>query len=133
VQSVVSGTTEIGTTALASGHAQIKGGLVRAIAFTGAERWFDLPDVPTMQEIGYPDFISDTFQGFFAPAGTPSAIIDRLARETVPIMMQPEIQERLRAAGFAVRPMGASGLADRVAREVPRWRDLIERAGIERQ
>lgn len=133
VQAVASGTTEIGVTALASAHAQIKGGLVRALALTGTERWFDLPEVPTMQEAGFPGFVSETFQGLFAPAGTPAAVIERLAREAVAVMRQDEVQARLRGAGFLIRPNGPEALATRLAHEVPMWRDLIERAGIERQ
>ena len=133
VQAVVSGTTEIGTTALASGHAQVKGGLVRAVALTGTQRWFDLPDVPTMAELGFADFVSETFQGFFAPAGTPQPILDRLAREGSAIMAVPETQARLRAAGFAIPADPVTALQQRVAREVPMWREVIERAGIEKQ
>ena len=133
VQAVISATTEIGVTALASGHAQIKGGLVRALALTGTQRWFDLPDVPTMEQAGYPDFVSETFQGFFAPAGTPAAIIERLAREASTVMGQPETQARLRAAGFAIPADPEAAIRRRVEREVPMWRDIIERAGIERQ
>ena len=133
VQAVISGTTEIGVTALASGHAQIKGGLVRALALTGTQRWFDLPDVPTMAEVGFADFVSETFQGFFAPAGTPQAIVDRLARESSVVMGQPETQARLRAAGFAIPADAPAALRRRVEREVPMWRDVIERAGIEKQ
>ena len=131
VQAVISGTTEIGCTALASAHAQIKGGLVRALALTGTERWFDLPDLPTMQELGFSGFVSETFQGFFAPAGTPPAVVERLAQETLPVMRQPETVARLRGAGFLLRPAGPAGLAARVAQEVPMWRDLIRRAGIQ--
>ena len=133
VQAVVGGTTEIGVTALASAHAQIKGGLLRSLALTGTQRWFDLPDVPTMAEIGFADFVSETFQGFFAPAGTPQAIVDRLAREGRQVMAQPETQARLRAAGFAIPADPVAALRQRVAREVPMWREVIERAGIEKQ
>ncbi len=130
VQAIVSGTTEIGVTALASSHPQIKGGLLRPIALTGTERWFDLPDLPTMQEAGFPGFVSETFQGLFAPAGTPAPIIERLARDAVAAMSQPEPQARLRNAGFVIRPHGPQALAARMAREVPMWRELIQRAGI---
>lgn len=133
VQAIISATTEIGVTALASSHGQIKGGLLRPLALTGTERWFDLPDVPTMQEAGFPDFVSETFQGLYAPAGTPPAIIERLARDAVAVMGQAETQTRLRNAGFIIRPNGPAALAARTAREVPMWRELIERAGIERQ
>ena len=54
-------------------------GTLRALAVTGPQRWFDMPDVPTMLELGYAGFVSDTFHGMLAPAGTPAEIVDRLA------------------------------------------------------
>ncbi|HYF07306.1 MAG TPA: tripartite tricarboxylate transporter substrate-binding protein [Acetobacteraceae bacterium] len=133
VQAIVSGTTEIGVTALASSHGQIKGGLLRPLALTGTERWFDLPELPTMQELGYPGFVSETFQGLFAPAGTPAPVIERLARDAVAVMRQEEVQARLRNAGFVIRPEGPAALAARVAREVPMWGELIRRAGLQQE
>jgi len=130
VQALLAGNTEIGATALASSHSQIKAGRLRALALTGPERWFDLPDVPTMLELGYPDFVTETFHGLFTPAGTPDAINARLAREAMAVMSQPETLSRMQAAGFVVRPNGPQALATRVSREVTMWRELIARAGI---
>jgi len=86
-----------------------------------------------MDQAGFPDFVSETFQGFFAPAETPQAIVDRLAREGSAIMAESETQARLRAAGFAMPADAPAALRRRVAHEVPMWRDVIERAGIEKQ
>ncbi|MEI6160836.1 MAG: tripartite tricarboxylate transporter substrate binding protein [Roseococcus sp.] len=130
VQALLAGTTEIGATALASSHAQIKAGSLRALALTGPERWFDLPDVPTMRELGNADFVTETFLSLFAPAGTPTPIVARLAREVVTVMGDADTRTRMRNAGFIVRPDGPEALANRVAREVPAWRALIARAGI---
>lgn len=130
VQALLAGTIEIGATALASSHAQIKAGPLRALALTGPERWFDLPEVPTMRELGHADFVTETFLSFFAPAGTPAPIVERLAREAIAVMGDSETRARMRNAGFIVRPDGPAALAQRVAREVPAWRDLIARARI---
>jgi tripartite-type tricarboxylate transporter receptor subunit TctC len=130
VQALLAGTVEIGATALASSHAQIKAGNLRALALTGPERWFDLPDVPTMRELGHADFVTETFLSFFAPAGTPAPIIERLAREAANVMGDPETRARMRNAGFIVRPDGPEALANRVTREVAAWRDLTTRARI---
>jgi tripartite-type tricarboxylate transporter receptor subunit TctC len=130
VQALLAGTVEIGATALASSHAQIKAGNLRALALTGPERWFDLPEVPTMRELGHADFVTETFLSFFAPAGTPAPIIERLAREAANVMGDPETRARMRNAGFIVRPDGPEALANRVTREVAAWRDLTTRARI---
>ena len=68
---VLEGTIQVGSVALPPAEPLIKDGQLRALAVTGAQRWFSLPDVPTMIESGYPNFISDTFNALFAPAGTP--------------------------------------------------------------
>ena len=133
IQSLLSGTTQVGCTALPPAHAQIKAGALRALAITGEQRWPDLPEVPTMLELGWEGFVSETFQGLLAPAGTPAAIIDRLARETVAGLADPATRDRLLNAGFGIRAAGPEGLAQRIAQEVPLWRELIMRAGIEQQ
>jgi tripartite-type tricarboxylate transporter receptor subunit TctC len=130
VQALLAGTTEIGATALASSHAQIKAGALRALALTGPERWFDLPEVPTMRELGFPGFVSETFLSLHVPAGTPGPAVDRLAREATAVMGEAQVQARMRNAGFIVRPDGPAALGARVAREVPAWRELIARARI---
>jgi tripartite-type tricarboxylate transporter receptor subunit TctC len=130
VQALLAGTTEIGATALASSHAQIQAGRLRALALTGPERWPELPDVPTMRELGYADFVTETFFSFAAPAGTPHPIIERLARDAAAVLAVPETRARMQAAGFILRPNGPEALA---AREVPMWRELIARAGIQQE
>ena len=76
--------------ALPPAHSLIKAGTLRALALTGEQRWHDLPDVPTMIELGYEGFVSETFQGLLAPAGTPQPIVDRLYREYTAAAGLPE-------------------------------------------
>jgi tripartite-type tricarboxylate transporter receptor subunit TctC len=133
VQSLLGAVTPVGVTALPPSQPHIKSGAFKALAMTSAERWPDLPDVPTMLELGYPGFISETFQGLLAPAGTPPAIIARLEREVVAVLRDPAIGARLQVAGFGIRAGGPAELAGRIEREVPLWRDLIVQANIPRQ
>lgn len=133
IQAILSQTTPVGTTALPPAHPHIKSGALRALAVTGERRWFDLPDVPTMIEAGYPDIVSETFQGMYAPAGTPDAIVQRVAAETLAVLKEQEVADKLRAVGFDVRAAGPKGLASRVAKEVPMWHDLIKQSKIEQQ
>ena len=79
IQALLANTTPVGITALPPAHPHIKSGALRALAITGEKRWFDLPDVPTTEEAGYKGLVSETFQGMFAPAGTPAPIIQRVA------------------------------------------------------
>jgi tripartite-type tricarboxylate transporter receptor subunit TctC len=133
IQALIANTTPVGITALPPAHPHIKSGALRALAITGEKRWFDLPDVPTMQEAGYPDLVSETFQGMYAPAGTPADIVQRVARDTLDVLKDPPVVEKLRGIGFDVRARGPQGLAERVAREVPMWRDIIVQSHIELQ
>lgn len=132
LQAILSGTVPIMCAALPGAHPLILNGDVRALAVTGPERWYDLPEVPTMIEAGYKDFLSDTFHGMLAPAGAPPEIVDRLAAAVLEILRQPAFHEQLRSLGFEVIGNGPDGLRRRIEREVPRYRELIVKAGIER-
>ena len=130
VQALLGGVTQVAVTALPPAHPQIETGAVKALAVTGLHRWFDLPDVPTMVELGYKDFIAETFQAFMAPAKTPPDIIARLAAKSVEVLKTPAIGEQLLNNGFEVIANGPDGLRQRIADEVPKWRDIIAKAGI---
>jgi tripartite-type tricarboxylate transporter receptor subunit TctC len=132
LQAILSGTVPVACASLPGAHPLILNRDVRALAVTGSERWYDLPDVPTMIELGYPDFVSDTFHGVFAPAGTPPDIVERLAAVLLEALRQPGLHEQLRSQGFEVIGNGPDGLRRRIEVELPRYRDLIVKAGIER-
>jgi len=132
LQAILSGTVPLMCGSLPGAHPLILNHDVRALAVTGAERWYDLPDVPTMIELGYKDFLSDTFHGMLAPAGTPPEIVERVAAVSIAALRQPAFHEQLRTLGFEVIGNGPDGLRRRIEIELPRYRDLILKAGIER-
>jgi tripartite-type tricarboxylate transporter receptor subunit TctC len=131
IQAILGGTTQLAFAALPPAHPYIEQGSLKALAVTGARRWFDLPDVPTMVELGYKDFITDTFQGFLAPAKTPPDIIELLSAKSIEILKRPAISEQLRNNGFEVIANGPDGMRKRIEDEVPKWRDIIAKAGIQ--
>src|SRR3982075_1559230 len=130
IQAILSGTTQVAFAALPPAHPHIESGALTALAVTGAHRWFDLPDVPTMVELGYKDFISDTFQGFLAPAKPAPAIVELLSAKSIEILKRPKIAEQLRNDGFEVLANGSEGMRKRIEDEVPKWRDIVAKAGI---
>src|SRR5689334_15262366 len=132
MQAVLGGVVPLMCASLPGAHPSILAGTARALAVTGAQRWYDMPDVPTMLELGYAGFVSDTFHCMLAPAGTPSDIVDRLAGASLAALKQPDFHGKLRTLGFEVIGKGPDGLRRRIAEEVPRFRDLIARAGIQR-
>ncbi len=131
LQALLTQTVQLVTNAVPTSESVARQGTIRALAVSGEKRWPSLPDVPTLVESGYPGFVTDTFAGLFAPAGTPKDIVDRLAKATQQALARPEVAARARQAGFQVIGGGPEVLAARVAREVPFNRDIITRAGIE--
>jgi len=127
---ILGGDVEIGSMALANIHPGVKAGQYKGIAVTGARRWHDLPDVPTVQESGYDNFDLDTIFILMAPTGTPKAIIDRVAKESIAILTRPEVEKRIQGMGFEVLAKGPDVLAARIAREVPFYKDIVAKAGI---
>jgi len=130
IQAVLGGITQLACAALPPAHPYIESGALKALAVTGANRWFDLPDVPTMVELGYKDFIADTFQGFLAPVKTPPEIVTLLSTSAIKILKTPAIAEQLRNDGFEVLANGPDGMRKRIEDEVPKWRDVVAKAGI---
>ena len=130
IQSILAGTVQVCSAALPPAHPHIESGALKALAVTGARRWFDLPNVPTMVDLGYKDFIADTFQGFLAPAKTPPDIVQLLAAKSIEVLKEPKIADQLRSGGFEVIGNGPDGMQKRITDEVPKWRDIIIKAGI---
>ena len=127
---VLEGTVDVGSVALAPVEPLVKEGKFRALAVTGPERWFTLPDVPTMIESGFPGFVSDTFNALFAPAGTPPEIIALLSRESQAALKTPEARDQAHRAGYQIVAGTPEQLAARLASEIPAVKELVSRLGI---
>jgi tripartite-type tricarboxylate transporter receptor subunit TctC len=130
---VLGGQVDMYVANLGSVSALIDSGKVRPIAVTATTRWPDRPDVPTLEELGVKDAVSDTFQGIFAPAGTPQPIIDRLAKELTEILGRPDIREKFAKAGLPVVAEGPATFRARITREVPMYKEIIDKAGLKIQ
>ena len=130
VEAVLAGTTPVACVALPPARPMVASNSLVALAVTGEKRWFDLPDVPTMIELGYPDFVADTFQAFLAPAKTPPDIVAMLAKASLEILHDPKIAAQLRGDGLDVVASTQEEFGRRIAAEIPKWRDVITKAGI---
>jgi tripartite-type tricarboxylate transporter receptor subunit TctC len=108
----------------------VRSGAVRAIAVTTEKRLPDLPDVPSIAELGYPGYEISSWQGVFAPAGTPKEIVGRLNHEIVTMLKTPEVQARIRREGAI--PIGSSPdeFAARFLSEVEKWARVVKSAGL---
>jgi tripartite-type tricarboxylate transporter receptor subunit TctC len=130
VQALLAGTTQMAVTALPAALPFVQSGELKALALTGEHRWIDLPNVPTMIELGYKDFIAETAQFFFAPARTPADIVEKLAAKSIDVLKRPAVIAQLRANGYEVAAFGSAALRKYIETEVPKWRDVIAKAGI---
>jgi tripartite-type tricarboxylate transporter receptor subunit TctC len=130
---VLGGQVDMYTANLGSLNALIEAGKVRALAVTGSQRWPEFPDVPTLEEVGVHDAVSDTFQGLFAPAGTPQPAIDRLVKELKVILARPDIREKYAKSGLPVVAEPPDVFRARIAHEVPMYKEIVDKAGLKIQ
>ncbi len=107
----------------------VKDGRARVIASTGQRRFDATPEVPTMIELGYPDFVALTWIGFLAPGGTPRPIIDRYNKEIVRILHMPEIRVKLEAMQMDLVAGTPEQFSQLIRTEIPRWGKVIKDTG----
>ena len=108
----------------------IQSGRVKAIAVTSRERSPSLPNLPTIAEAGVPGYEAMGWNGVFAPARTPRAIVEKLNADIVRVLNLPDVRERLAAMGST--PVGGTPeqFGDYVKREIERWGRVIRERGI---
>jgi tripartite-type tricarboxylate transporter receptor subunit TctC len=105
-------------------------GKLKLLAVTTAKRIALAPDVPTLQEAGVPGFDVSSWQAVYAPKGTPKAIVDRLSKEIAQILKEPDVQEKLgKTMGMELVGSTPEQLRDLMAREIPRWAEVVQKSG----
>jgi tripartite-type tricarboxylate transporter receptor subunit TctC len=132
VQAILSGTVDMCSTALPPAAPHIQAGTLRCLAVTGESRWPDMPDVPTMVESGYENFVFGTDTALLAPSKTPPEIRNWLETETVKVLSTPDMKEKLYKAGFLVRPKGGQVAWDRLSKEIATFKDIIQKANLQK-
>src|SRR5262249_55891490 len=109
------------------GH--VKAGKVRALAVTGTTRSPMLPDIPTIAEAGIPGYEVTSWNAIFAPAGTPKAIVDRLAREIDAILKSPETRKFFAELGAEAAGGTPAELDAFVRAETVKWAKVVKESG----
>ena len=132
-QALLSKTVEVASTSITVATPQIEAGTMKGLAVTGTERWPELPDIPTVVEAGVPAALADTWQGIMVPAGTPKEITERLAKALGDVMRRQDVRDRLLKAGFYSTGRGPDDFHKRLVEEVPKWKQVIEKARITAQ
>lgn len=129
MQDVIAGQVAIAfetTTAIAS---QLSSGRLRALATTGEVRSKNLPQVPTMKELGYGNFVIENWYGIFAPAKTPAELTARLNQELVKVLHSPEVAKSLTDMGSRDVAGPSAEFSQFIAKELPYWESLVKRTG----
>jgi tripartite-type tricarboxylate transporter receptor subunit TctC len=116
------------TTSVLLGHLQEK--KIRPLAAATRARLHDLPDVPTMAESGFPDFVASSWTSVVAPAGTPREVIAKLNREINAGVASPQLRARFKELSAEARPGTPEDLAAFIATEIPKWQAMARMAGI---
>jgi tripartite-type tricarboxylate transporter receptor subunit TctC len=129
-EAALAGTTDLAGVNISAAMPLIKDGKLRALVQTGAQRWFELPNTPTMEQAGIRNAESETLQVLLAPTKTPSAVIERLGDAVVKVLANPKLRDQLLKTGFAVSGKGPAELKTLIASEVSKWQDVITEANL---
>jgi len=130
VTAVLGNTTTLTLLSYAALKSHIAAGKLKALAVTGTKRLVDLPDVPTVAESGVPGFETVAWFGLLAPAGTPQAVIDRVAREVHAIAQMPDVRARIEATGAEAVGGTPQAFARRIHDDVDKWKRVAAAAKI---
>lgn len=126
---VASGQVQVMVADFATAMPHVTAGRLKVLAVTTAKRSSLVPDAPPLGE-SVKGFDVTSWNGLFAPAGTPPEIVQRLARETLAILARPDVKSRLAAIGFEVDPLGPQDFAAYVRKQLDYWGRLVRDAGI---
>lgn len=131
VMALLGGQTQMLITTVPPALPHVKAGKLRVLAVADDKRLETLPDVPTFAESGYPDFKVALWQGLFAPAGTPDAVIDKLNKDVNKVLGDPEVRARIAALGGTPFGGTAAQFRDFVRADTQRWHGLIKPSMLE--
>jgi tripartite-type tricarboxylate transporter receptor subunit TctC len=109
---------------------QIQAGKLRALAVTSAKRFPLLPDLPTIAESGYPGFDALAWNGVLVPAATPKPVVQRLNAEINAILKDPDVVQRMHAAGFDLVGGTPEDFGALIKAESEKWVPVIRKAGV---
>jgi tripartite-type tricarboxylate transporter receptor subunit TctC len=108
----------------------IREGKLRAFGITSRKRSPQIPELPTMEELGFPGFDATAWFGLMGPAGLPRPIVDKLNAETIKILAQPDVRAKLEGLGVQLVGNTPEQFAEIVKSELPMWGKVLKDAGI---
>ena len=108
----------------------VREGKLRAFGITSKQRSPQIPELPTMEELGFPGFDATAWFGLMGPAGTPKPIVDKIHGETVKLLAQPDVRGKLEGLGLQLVGNTPAEFLEIVKTEAPMWGKVIRDAGI---
>jgi tripartite-type tricarboxylate transporter receptor subunit TctC len=131
VTDVLAGHVDVMFTTLSSAMEFVKTKTVKALAVTTKQRMADLPDMPTMYELGWKNLVTSSWQGVLVPTGTPRPMVNKLHAAIVKVLADPEIQARMRKSGaIAVSSKSPEDFKAFMDGETAKWTKVIEESGV---
>ncbi|MFC0386687.1 Bug family tripartite tricarboxylate transporter substrate binding protein [Muricoccus vinaceus] len=129
IPAMLSGDVDFAIDNLASYAGIIQQGQMTALGMTTAERWPTMPQVPTMAEAGVPDFVVTAWSALIGPARLPMPVQDRLSAAVQSVAADPAIRQRFLVAGGQALATTPAGARERMDRERPMWKEMVELSG----
>jgi tripartite-type tricarboxylate transporter receptor subunit TctC len=132
VQDILGGHVDLMFTTISSAMEFVKANKVKALAVTTRERMAELPDVPTMHELGWKNLVTSSWQGVLVPSGTPRGIVEKLHAAIVKVLAEPTIQARMRNVGvIAVSSKSPEEFKVYMDAETAKWTKVIKENGLQ--
>jgi tripartite-type tricarboxylate transporter receptor subunit TctC len=129
VQALAGGQITLAFETMLAMSSHMQAGRIRPLAVTGAKRSSAMPELPTVAELGFPDIMAENWYGFYAPAGTPQEIVNRLNAEIVKILKLPEVRKRFQELGTEIVGSTPRELDDYIRKEIAKWSRTAKEAG----
>jgi tripartite-type tricarboxylate transporter receptor subunit TctC len=129
-QALLGGHVPIGFAQIQTTLAHVQGGKLNALAVSGAARWRQLPNVPTMAELGHPDFTSTTWFGLVARSATPPDLLNKLIDAAKRAHLEPAVKDKLEQMGFDVPAQTGADFAAAIKSGQERWARVVKATGF---
>jgi tripartite-type tricarboxylate transporter receptor subunit TctC len=133
IADLVGGHVDAGFQQLVDSLEHLKAGRLRGLAVLGAKRAPALPDIPTIAEAGFPDVQGVTFNGLFAPKGTPPAVVEKLSAAIRTALAKPEVVEKLAALGSEAGGSTPEEFSKFLTEETAKWTDVMKKSNFKVQ
>ena len=123
---LISGHVKVGSMTWSTTREHVLAGSLRPIAITSAERLADIPNTPTLKELGHPDLVTVTWFSISGPRGIPDDIVARLNKEVISAFEEPDVKAFFARDGIKADPMSSADFTQFMQREVSMWTSALK-------